>query len=381
MDVFNRSALQQLLDFNQCPCLSIFMETHPSGQESEQDAIRLHNLLRGAEEALSANWMRSSDARTFVASAEQLPRDQEFWSHRSQGLALFVANHFLQSFRVDLPFTESATIAERFRIRPILPLLEKNLDFYLLVLSENRVALYSVDRQGIRGVDVPELPSSLKECLNYTGIERGQQVHTAMRGVAGKEGAVFHGQGGEEDDRLNELGTYCIAVDRAVTRYLGQTQRRLVLACVDDLAAIYRSKNTFRQLSEEFLGGNFDRAAEHELHQRALALAEPWNQLESRRVAERYGNGLSRGGSIDDPRQIVLAAKQGRVESLVYDPKAHLLGISDMENGKVAITGKDDDDDLVDLAALETIRHGGSVYSMLNLEIATNEPLAAILRY
>ncbi|MCA9170762.1 MAG: hypothetical protein KDB23_23955, partial [Planctomycetales bacterium] len=72
---------------------------------------------------------------------------------------------------------------------------------------------------------------------------------------------------------------------------------------------------------------------------------------------------------------------EGRIDTLFYDVKAELYGEVSPTSCHVLVSGHATDDDLVDLAAVQTIRHGGEIWEMSLVNIPTNTPLAAILRF
>jgi hypothetical protein len=381
IDTFDRAALWRLTSHHVGPCVSLFLETHPAGRDGEQDAIRLKNLLREAEHQLSGHWLSATEARSLLERPRGLPKDADFWSNRSQGLAIFAEPGGADAYRVALPFAEQVVVTNRFRVRPMLPLWEQQLSFFLLAISENQVAFYAIDEQSIEKMDVPGLPANLAESLNYTGADRGSQVHSAMRDAKGKQGAVFHGQGGQRDTSKDDRSAYCGDVDKAVTAWLGDSNRPVLLAGVDNLVTLYRQKSAYKYLLEEVYAGNHDRESEHELHRGACRIAQPLLQAETAKVAQRYAERSGTNRVTDDPGEVVAAAMHGRVDWLLYDPQAELFGQVDQAGTETRITGKSDDDDLVEMAAVETLRNGGAIGSMTQQDVPSNSPLAAILRY
>jgi hypothetical protein len=361
--------------------VSLYLATHPVGKEGEQDVIRLKNLLREAEHKLSGNWMRAPKARDLLERAASLPVDFSFWRKRSDGLAVFIAPNLFEAYRVPVSLAQQVSVTSRFRVRPLLPLLEQCMSLFLLTISDNQVAIYSVDEQSIEKLDVPGLPTNLTETLNYTGADRGSQVHSAMPRVKRKQAAVFHGQGGQPDTMKDDQLAYCAAIDKAVFSFLRDSTDALMLACVDRLADLYRRKNSYKHLLSQTLAGNHDHASEHELREAAWRRAQPLLKSEARKTAVRYADLLGTNKACDRPCEIVSAAFQGRVDALLYDPQAELFGECDTTGNNIQVTGRADDADFVDLAAVETLRHGGAIHPITGQEIPTNEPLAAIFRF
>ena len=83
--------------------------------------------------------------------------------------------------------------------------LETDEPMYVLLLGGRHVELYRVAEQTVEKVDVPEPAAGHGETLNYDEAERGAQVHSAARGLPGKQAAVFHGHGGLPEKAKQDL--------------------------------------------------------------------------------------------------------------------------------------------------------------------------------
>ena len=91
MDILTKDELKTLIEHQDEASVSIFMPTHRVGRETQQDPIRLKNLLGEAKAQLTANGVRAPEARKWLEPAQALLEDQDFWQHQSEGLALFIA--------------------------------------------------------------------------------------------------------------------------------------------------------------------------------------------------------------------------------------------------------------------------------------------------
>ena len=74
MDILNRDNLEQLSKQEDGLHVSIYMPTHPAGDQIQQDPIRLKNLLNQAQEELMARGLRRPDAEALLQPAVR--RDQ-----------------------------------------------------------------------------------------------------------------------------------------------------------------------------------------------------------------------------------------------------------------------------------------------------------------
>src|SRR5512135_881423 len=181
-------------------CVSIFMPTHRKGVDTQQDPIRLKDLLRHAEARLIQNGVRGPEAGELLKAAFGLLDQQDFWQNQSDGLAIFVSPKVFRAYRLPYPFEELVMLNIRFYIKPLLPLLWGDGRFFVLALSQQQVRLLQGTRYSVDEVyldDIPNLPKSLAETLKYDVYDNARQLHS----VGGEPGtqygrtAIFHGQG------------------------------------------------------------------------------------------------------------------------------------------------------------------------------------------
>ncbi|MGZ8565939.1 MAG: baeRF7 domain-containing protein, partial [Actinomycetota bacterium] len=249
------------------------MPTHRSGPETQQDPIRLKNLIRRAEERLVETGIRQADASEVLRPPRELIEDKAFWRHQSEGLALFLRAGWFRCYRLPLSFEELVVVSDRFHVSALLPLLTGDGHFFVLALSENEARLLAGTRFAVHVVNVPGLPAGVKDALRYDDPQKELGSHAAARGGLGAR-LVLHGQGIGAEVQKERLGRYLQAVDGAVRRSLREQQAPLVLAGVEYVRAMYRDVNTYPHLLEAGISGSPDRTSTEELHARAWALVE-----------------------------------------------------------------------------------------------------------
>jgi hypothetical protein len=104
MDILTRAELEQLMLKEQPLCVSIYLPTHRTGIETQQDPIRLKNLLREAEQLLSAQGVGTHAVQKMLEPASRLLQDSDFWQHQSDGLAIFLSCNGARHYRLPLKF-------------------------------------------------------------------------------------------------------------------------------------------------------------------------------------------------------------------------------------------------------------------------------------
>lgn len=368
-------------------CVSIFMSTHRAGPETQQDPIRLKNLIAQAEERLLAADLRTPEAQQLLAPARALLSDGLFWRYQSDGLAVFLAQDTFRYYRLPFELNELVVVADRFHLKPLLSVLSGDERFYVLALSQNEVRLLEGTRFSVSEVDLEDVPQSLADALRHDDPERQLQFHTSTRGPTGRarRPAIFHGHGvGVNDAKLNIL-RYFRQIDDGLRDVLRGEQAPLILAGVDYLLPLYKEANTYLHLVDEGIIGNPEALSAKELHGRAWAIVQPLLRRAQEEAVARYeqlaGSGSDRVSH--DLKMIVRAAYHGRVETLFVAVGLQQWGAFDADSNRVELReqAQPGDEDLLDFAAAQTLINGGIVYAVAPDRMPDSVLIAAIFRY
>lgn len=380
-DLFRRKDVELLTGPRGGPCVSVFLPTHRMRPGTEQDPLRLKNLLAEAEARLVQGGLRTPTARELLAPALDLLDEQVFWQHQSEGLALFLAPGWWRSFRLPLELPELTVVGDRFHLKPLLPLLSGDGRFYILALSQNEIRLLEGTRQGVHEVELEDVPRSLREALRYDDPQKERLFH-----VTGREGgtvAVFHGHGIGGEVNKERTGRYLGLVDAGLREVLRDQRALLVLAGVEYVQAMYREVSGYPALVDVGISGNPERLRSEELHKRAWTLVEPLFRQGQNEAADRYRELAGTGMTTGDLEESVAAAREGRVEVLFVSLSEQRWGTADTETGRITVNEEPEpgDEDLLDLAAVRTLLGGGTVYALPSDLIPGGASVAAILRY
>jgi hypothetical protein len=388
MNILTRTELRTLTETRKGLCVSIYMPTHRAGREIQQDPIRLKNLLGEAEGRLRAGGLRTPEAQELLEPAEKLLQNGLFWQHQSDGLAIFLSPDEFRYYRLPFDFKELVVVTDRFHIKPLLPLLGGDGQFYVLALSQNEVRLIQGTRYSVSEIDLEGVPESLAAALRYNDPEKRFQFHTSTitPGGKGQRPAIFHGHGvASADDPKDYISRYFHQIDEGLHSLLQGEQAPLVLAGVDYLLPIYREANTYPHLVDEGIEGNPEELRAEELHEQAWAIVQPLFLVAQKQAAAQYRQlaGAASEQASNNLRTVVLAAYHGRVATLFVSVGLQQWGTLDPDTKVVQLhkEAKPDDEDLLDFAAVQTLLNGGTVYAVEPEKVPDEAPLGAMFRY
>jgi len=383
MNTLSRDELKMLVAEQGGLCVSIFMPAHGAGPETQQAPIRFRNLLRDAEERLVAEGLRLPDAKKLLTPAQELLSDGFFWRHLSDGLAMFLSPNVFRHYRLPLTFQERLVLAPRFYVRPLLPLLCDDGRFYILALSQNAIRLLQGTHFSVSEMSLEHIPANLAEALRDEAPEKELQFRSGAPVGAGKWGAIFYGGSDVSREMKDGLLRYCHQIDQGLHELIQERPVPLVLAGVDYLLHIYREVSRYPHLMEAEIIGNPDRLNPDDLHARAWDIVQPHFQTQQARAAARFRQLAGSKRASTHIRTVIPEANRGRVETLFVAAESELWGTFDLQTSRVAVhpTREAGDEDLVNLAATQTLLAGGTVYCVAPDRMPADAPLAAVFRY
>jgi Bacterial archaeo-eukaryotic release factor family 7 len=385
--LFTRDDLERLIASEVGPHLSLFLPAPVIANDTaEEVGIRFDNLLRSAHASLTRYWMPELEAREFLRPLESLASEVLQLNQRRHNVAIFVCSKTCEVFRIDHPLSEQLTIARAFHFRPLLPCLDEPDPYAVLTLSQQRVALFASTHTGLEPVE-DFMPESFEKVEAELMVEPQTQARSTATGGRDKQGVVFHGQGGARDVEKVDLANYLKHVDSSVCSYLRQHMgTSLILAGVDSLTAMYRANSHCDRIVEHTLSGNIDHLSAEELQARVVSVAgdDLHNRRKQKGVRIREHDVLV----ATDPEQVLVAASEGRIETLFIDRDATLYGIFMADQGTLKEVHRvpsgdpgDSSHDLIELAAVQTIKTGGSVYVVPADDMPVAKRMVAALRF
>ena len=306
MDCLAKEDLKDLLAPCGEHCISLYMPTNRVPAEGRQDLIRFKNMVRESEEWLIRWGLRPPEAKEYLAPLLKLSDDVGFWQYRGDGLALFRSQKMLRHYRLPVRFDELLVVANRFHLKPLIPLLTEDSNFYVLALSQNEIRLIQGNRCSAWEVELENIPASLAEYLRYDEPERQFQFRgKAPIGAGGRRHAIFFAHGVGLDDSKDDVCRYFQQIDKGLKEILGQNPAPLILAGVDYLMSIYREVNSHPNLLREGITGNPELLSPAELHTRAWKLVQPRSLKARAETIARYKQLAGTGRTAREIEEIV----------------------------------------------------------------------------
>lgn len=379
MELLTPKTFRQLIHHENGPCLSIAIPAHRTGKEVKQDAIRLKNMIKQARSCASD--IHKQSLERLAEPVETVIERQDFRKPGCDGLAFFSSDDLFLSYCLPGGCGEISMVADHFYVKPLIPVIAENNPYYLLSLHQHGVRFYQGDRFRLKEIDLPGLPHHISDVLQYDDPERQIQFHTGTARPSGKRAAMFHGQGVGVDDSKSNIRRFFQEINRVVSRYLDSRKTPLIVAAVESLFPVYREVNTCPHLVHEWIDCHPQSQKESDLVRRAgEILASRFNQIKQEALEQFYALNESQTAYRIEP--VLLLAYEGRINTLFADPNSMHWGQYEMNTEKAEIHEQRErgDVDLLNLAMLYTLRHGGQVIPATGDEIPGKTEVAAALK-
>jgi hypothetical protein len=328
--------------------------------------------------------MRTPEARRRLEPARELLDDEPFWETVRDGLAIYLSPSIFRAYSVSSPLREFLEVGDRFHLKPLLPVLRGDGRFFLLGLSQQRIALLEGTRESLVEVSVPKLPKDIADALHVESWPPERQLNfrsQAPRG--GRRQSLWHGHAQEAQDITRPLLDYFHVVDRAVSTYLRSERVPLVLSAVDYLQPLYAQVNTYPHLLKDGVAGNPEVFNIEDLHQRAWSIVQSALDREQESAIAEFGDFAGGPRSSQETSTIVVGAYFARVGRLFIAQDTELWGRFDPQTLEVSVHEQrvPGDVDLLDWAAVRTLSTDGIVHAVPRARVPGGGPMAALFRF
>jgi hypothetical protein len=348
---------------------TIYLPIDPEQRDARAPAARLRNLIGETEERLRRRGAEQSRSEAILRAVSDFADATDFESHRERGFLLFASPTGLRSFSLPEQRPELVVVGNFFHIKPLLHLIARNRRFHILALATGRVRLLEATP------------------FAWTELRLGDLLPLDLAAEVDSRLAAEAAPGGQS---LEELRTELLAQDphhvaEAVRIRLGSDQAPLLLVAEPKVAGHFSKLAHLPQMLADKLEINPFALPTEELHRRAVEHLLPLIDGERNAVLDSINARLGTAEPTVAIRleEILTAAREGRVDSVVVADDEVLWGTFDMESGTVTGRGTPGiaDEDLLNEAAVLTMRHGGRALAAPTEMLPRRAPAAALLRF
>ena len=384
MALITKKEIEALEGIHSESCISIFIPTHRAGEEvlKGKDTLKLKNQLKEVRNKLENEEMGPREIDTLIAPIQELLDESGFWRHQSDGLAIFRSDSFFKKYTLPVYFEAFNYVANRFYLKPLLPMFTGDGNFYVLALELEEVRLYEQTRHSIAEVVVDDLiPSRMEDRVGYDYEPKSLQ-YKSQADAQGR--AMYHGHAEGDRDRKNEIARYFRAIDKGLMTLLKDDNVPMIVASQDYLFSIYKEENSYQYLLDDPINCNLSETDKFLLHEMAWEKVAPIFDEERKEKVETFKQYDGTGRTSSEIEQVVPAALEGKIDTLFVQNNADIWGIYDPEKRHVRVDEEPlpSSVSLLNKAAIKIFLNGGKVYLLEKDEMPNpNSKVNALYRY
>ena len=353
------------------PRVSIYLPTHLTYPEIEQDPIRLSTLLKEADQQLAAGGLRRPEIDELLAEARGRVSASMFWRYQDRGLAVLIEKGTTHWVKLPRSVPELVVVSARYHLRPMIPMFRNGDTFHVLAVTRDEVQFFEGRERDLREVQVEGMPTGIAEIMQHTDFDDDLGFHSRDHGDprSGAEYGKVHSLGVSPEDYEDvELNHLLLGVAKAVDRHLNRGEWPLIIAAEPRTLGHLRKHLDYRYVAPEAIQSDPVALGKETLHAEAWRIAEPIVRADrenARRRLRAWIEGAAIPGS-QDPQTLLRDAIAGRVDCVFLAPDAKVWGHFDEEFQVLRIDSESrpDNEDVLNRLAIETLTRGGDVFTL-----------------
>lgn len=369
VDNLDRHHLKSLAAHGCECCLTLTMDCETvGGTAAEQNRIKFKSLLQDADQILKGRGWDEARRADYFAALHAIGDDYGFWRYQDRSfLVLHDGDGILETYRLPFALGDNAMIGRHFYLRAVIPHLQDNQEFGVILLNEGGSQILVTDmlHTGYKLISPPPHLATLKNFLSHYDFEKSLQFVGG-----GGAGPHFHGQGTAGDKAAMKVyrADYYKQLETWVAGALRKADLDKIFYIADaQTEGLYRAQmhknhppmeRLTRQNAASEKGDNF----------LALAMARIEAGREEQRLRAIGDYQMMMGTDGDSVsagiEEVVTAATDNRIEALFIPAGTEdkIWGRFVPERHEAELHGEhDNSDELVNMAAVRTFIGGGRI--------------------
>ncbi len=369
---------EQLLLDSEGPCVTVILPLLKEPGHTDENARRLHRILDDVEGKLEGFGLEGKAKGQFLAPARNFADEQLTVPPADGALVLYVSSSVFRAYPLTEEMEEEVFIGSHFHLTSLLSEPGIGAHYFVLAVSKKKATLFEVKGRDIEARAIDGMPVSVEDA--FKGMEHTE--HNLNFHSTGNGTAAFHGDGGEKDQQEIEMTVYLKGVAKSLHTMLHESKLPLVFAGVMEEHGIYKKFDESGCLLDGFMKGNPDMTMKEKLLAESMPIVEEYLAGKKKVLIEDFGTAQANGKGTADVGDVIRAATDGKVDTLLLMHGANEWGMADAAGETVVHTAREaGDQDLLSVAASLTLKKGGRVVFFEEGDMPGKSPMAAILRY
>lgn len=341
------------------PCITMLLSAHHPGGQSLPYSVRLKAASRSAEQKL-LEFCPPGQVEELLAPIYDLAEEPQM-AAGGEDMVLCRAPGVFSRFQAPASVKETVVVGAHFYVIPLIGMLAEEQEFYILGIGQKGLRLLFYRGGKCQEVPIPaSIPGSLEAAGGFDQPDHVLENRSSAGKSAGAGGGVYFGTGSERETTGERLQYFFRLVDKGLHKIL--RGRPLLLSGAEYETAMYRRAATYSRIAAGDLAGDLRLFPLEKIQRLSAQYARRIARERAEAALQEFYERPERVAS--DLAAIAAAAGGGRVAKLI-----------------LAEDAASSTDDLVNTAAVRTIRNGGEVLLLPADQMADRGPAVALLRY
>ena len=352
LDVIETVELRKLANLRGSNFVSIYLPFDYTGSAHAKERKKLKTMLLRAEKQLQDKGLKDKEIDDILSYHRSLIASDFFWSDGGAGLAILATEEKQYTYRLTAPVSESLYVGHRFYLKPLISLSGQDDNFHVLTVNMKKPQLFECSMLHCQKIENVSLPVPPEEY--FPGDKHVSQPPAKARYIT---------------DLAQELHKLYASKDR-----------KLILVGLGQHVGPLKEVLDLPNIKVEAIERNSEELSPQEIQKIALDTIEDNRKTMQKKYLQDFHNAKNSNRSTASVKEVLLGAKDGRVATLFIADEVQLWGQVLEDRSLRTNVEKESGEDLLDLAAVETLLHDGEVITMSRDEVPGGT-MAAILRY
>ena len=352
---------QDLKHVQATPAVSIFVPTHRTFPDNEQDSIAVKNALSELENRL----LEQNDKRTTEGILDQINQKLEGHNHNYNLDSLAIFATLEEAHILKLPFQTASRVVidERYALREFIRELNNGQGYYLLAVNRDQARLIE----------------AYNDQVNHE-FDHSDELQNSTFPIQYDNGAIDRNNDTAEENAFKE---YLNRVDKSVQEVYNQNNLPVFIVADPRTSALYEQVCDNKRVIAATVNSNQHQGSAQDLVNDIQEHVHQHRQQQQIELLDKIGQARGQNQLLEDFTQIYAGTVEGRIKELFVRKGYVQPAKVDAEKLQVQVTDEEDrtTDDLIDDLIELTLQNGGDVHFIASEHFPENANLFATTRY
>lgn len=363
------------------PFISLYQPTFRYRPDNKQDIIRFKNLVQSIYNSLLQKYDKK-EVNKLLEPFYVIGEDRLFWNNSKDGLGILSNKNKTVVYKLSRPVEELAIVSDSFHIKPLLRTFQSASRYHLLGIGKTNFVIYEGDRYGFNKVELDNnIPKTIEEVLGdqYTR----PYLNPGSYGGAG-DTPMFHGHGSRKDEVEKDTEKYFRYIDKLMLDKFSNVEKiPLILVALSEHQGLFRSISNNPYLLSDGITKDYEILTVEDAKKDAWTIIQPYYLNKTKKIIERFKLERSKFLGSDDLTEVVRAAFENRIDTLLVEADRILPGKINKDTGELIKGNAEnpDFDDILDDLAEMVFKTSGNVLVLPKERMPSTTGIAAIYKF